>query len=94
MNDKGECVVGKAVDPDCDVTDGASPQRVPTGWDSDDESDKISAHIKKWECSKQCKPLNQFEVDAFKAAFTYPWRKSCRQALAECRHGLPLWSLH
>ena len=47
MNDKGECVVGKAVEdtnPDCDVTDSAGPQRVPTGCDSDDESDKKSAH--------------------------------------------------
>ena len=32
------------VNPDCDVTDSAGPQRVPTGCDSDDESDKKSAH--------------------------------------------------
>ena len=44
---------------------------MPTECDSDGESKK-SALIKKWECSKQCKPPNQFEVDAiltFKGAF-------------------------
>ena len=46
---------------------------------------------KKWECSKQCKPLNEFEVVAivtFRAAFELSVEE-VRQALAKCDMGCP-----
>ena len=54
-------------------------------------SDKGPAQCKMWECSKQCKPLSQFEVNAiliFSTVFDQPVEK-VRQALAQCDMGCP-----
>ena len=67
VNEEGECVVARAhpksdsaSHPESDSATGAGCKQVPTGC-AQDESDK---KCRKWECSKQCKPLTLYEVDA------------------------------
>ena len=78
VNDDGQCVVAKEVKLEedtvkkCAVAACAGPKQVPTGCVPHVESDKKSAECNKWECSKHCKPLNEFEVVSivtFRAAF-------------------------
>ena len=75
VNDDGECVVAKEVKlredtvKKCDVAACTGPKNVATGCVPHVEKSAVS---KKWECSKQCKPLNEFEVVSivtFRAAF-------------------------
>ena len=49
-------------------------------------SDKGPAQSKMWECSKQCKPLSDFEVKAIVCFRELPVEK-VRHALAECDMG-------
>ena len=58
----------------------------------DSEYEERSAQWKLCECSKECKPLTEFEVDAilcFREAFPHSAEKA-RQALAECYLGCPI----
>ena len=93
VNEKGEGVVAEEFvgsHTDSDSPEGAGPKGMPSHCASDG-SDKMPAPGKKWECSKQCKPLTQFEVDAivdFKASFSLP-EGEVRKALAECDMGCP-----
>ena len=97
VNDDGQCVVAKEVKlgedtvKKCDVAACASPKKEATGCVPHVESDKKSAECKKWECSKQCKPLNEFAVVSivtFRAAFELSV-EGVRQALAKCDLGCP-----
>ena len=97
VNDDGKCVVAKDVKlgedtvKKCDVAACASPKKEATGCVPHVESDKKSAECKKWECSKQCKPLNEFAVVSivtFRAAFELSV-EGVRQALAKCDLGCP-----
>ena len=91
VNDDGQCVVAKEVEDTvkkCDVGACAGPRQVATGCVP---HGKKSAVCKKWECSKQCKPLNEFEVVSivtFRAAFELSVEE-VRQALAKCDLGCP-----
>ena len=98
VNEKGECVFAKKVPmgagskspEDKDAASNSNPSQAGSvGCISN--SDKGPVQAKMWECSKQCKPLSEFEVNAivsFKAAFNQPVEK-VRQALAECDMGCP-----
>jgi hypothetical protein len=101
VNEKGECIVAKEVPMEAgskneEGKDAASnsnlSQAGSVGCVSDGKvSDKGPAQSKMWECSKQCKPLSEFEVNAivcFRTAFEQPVEK-VRQALAECDMGCP-----
>ena len=78
VNDDGECVVAKEIKlgedtvKKCDVAARTGPKKEATTCVSHVEYDNKSAECKKWECSKQCKPLHEFEVVSvvtFRAAF-------------------------
>ena len=95
VNDDGQCVVAKEVKLEedtakkCDVAACTGPKDVATGCVPHVGSDKKSAECRKWECSKHCKPLNEFEVVAivtFRAAFELSVEE-VRQALAKCDMG-------
>ncbi|CAI8022425.1 hypothetical protein GBAR_LOCUS13170, partial [Geodia barretti] len=101
VNEKGEGIVAKEVPMEAgskneEGKDAASnsnlSQAGSVGCVSDGKvSDKGPAQSKMWECSKQCKPLSEFEVNAivcFRTAFEQPVEK-VRQALAECDMGCP-----
>ena len=94
VNDDGQCVVAKEVKLEedtvkkCAVAACTGPKQVPTGCVPHVEK---SAECNKWECSKHCKPLNEFEVVSivtFRAAFELSVEE-VRQALAKCDMGCP-----
>ena len=97
VNDDGQCVVAKEVKLEentvkkCAVAACTGPKQVSTGCVPHVEYDKKSAECNKWECSKHCKPLNEFEVVSivtFRAAFELSVEE-VRQALAKCDMGCP-----
>ena len=74
----------------CDVAACAGPKKVATGCVPGVQSDNKKS-AKKWECSKQCKPKNEFEVVAivtFMEAFEL-CAEEVRQAFAKCALGCP-----
>jgi hypothetical protein len=91
VNNKGECVVATEIpfqkdsEQECAVAKGVESP----GQDESTESDSVeecAAHWKKWECSKECKPLSDFEVAAillFRVALELSVVEA-RQALAKC----------
>ena len=94
VNEKGEGVVAKEVPlkegSNTDVVKGAPPKGNPLS-DSGEVSGNSSPQCKKWECSKQCKPLTDFEVNTivcFRTAFELSLEE-VRKALAECDMGCP-----
>ena len=101
VNEAGKCVVAKEVpigvgtknEESKDAASNSNPSQAGSvGCGSDGKvSDKAPAESKMWECSKQCKPLSEFEVSAilsFSTAFEQPLEK-VRQALAQCDMGCP-----
>ena len=74
INEAGECVLAKEIEPDRDNSK------------SDKDSSEKDTKKKKWECSSECKPVTDAEVDAIlelKAAFEMPL-EDVRDALDHC----------
>ena len=81
INEAGECVVAKEIEPDTDSTKTRS---------GEDYSEK-DKEKKKWECSSECKPVTDAEVGIIlqlKAAFEMPL-EDVRHALDHCDEGCP-----
>ena len=76
VNEKGECIIAKEVPME------AGSKNEEEGWECG-----LSAQSKMWECSKHCKPLSEFEVNAIVCFRTAV--EKVRQALAECDVGCP-----
>ena len=81
INEAGECVVAKEIE-----SDTGCSKKAGSGKESLESTQK-----KKWECSSECKPVSDAEVDAIlelKAAFEMSLQ-DVRHALDSCDWGCP-----